>query len=492
MKQTCSKCGREIDGNWCDDCHSANFAWRRVREGSKIFGVCQGLSIYTHLPVAAIRLAFVVAAIFGGWGILLYLILCLFPARDASEASPLSQFEDDDSTGIGIFESSKKILYKFLSFIIFVILCACLYLPLFTICTVAVIVSISGWFYPYLQIGVYRSTFFELGAIGFLWGICNPLLGIVTIYFIVHWILTFHLKKWQWTITKTVITWFVIAATCVSCLWMFHLLHRKTHSKTWNVATTSQLSQILQTENIPIRRIFFTTHKKKQTVVTYSLYVHELSSNIVKNMDNIDMLWNEKPRWYNLHMLKKSFAYFDIFIYMPENENLELRGIPRLYITGKWRKVFLENIDEITLENTQIKTLNINTNGGKVRIENADVAAMYLYLTSCETIIDAFQGKDSKIYQNDGWLEMVDFAGKIQLQNIVGHCKIVRPLFENNNEITTDSGNIRIYFLHDFIPNLDCRGENIVNSAPRFSMEDKLLKIVSDNARVTLKMYGLK
>ena len=120
MKQTsCSKCGEKIQGSWCARCGTPNLAWCRVKEGSKIFGVCQGLSVYTDLPVVAIRLAFIIAAVFGGWGIILYLILCLFPARDTTAESSLIPHEDN----VGIVESSLKILRKFLSFIIFETVC---------------------------------------------------------------------------------------------------------------------------------------------------------------------------------------------------------------------------------------------------------------------------------------------------------------------------------------------------------------------------------
>lgn len=489
MKQTsCSKCGEEIQGSWCAHCGTPNLAWCRVKEGSKIFGVCQGLSLYTHLPVVAIRLAFIIAAVFGGWGIILYLILCLFPVRDTAVASSPVPQEDN----VGIVESSLKILHKFLSFIVFVILCACLYLPLFTICTIAVIASVVGWFYPYLQIGVYQCTFFELGTIGFLWGICNPLLGILTIYFIVHWILTFHFKKWQWSLAKTVVTWFVIAATCISSLWMFRQLHRKTQFKTWSVTTANSLPQVFMTENIPIRRVFFATHHQDHMRVTYVLQTHEFSSYTASNMDNIDMLWDEKPRWYNLHMLKKSFAYFDIFVYMPEHQDLELPNVSHVHVMGKWHTVFLENNKGVALENAQIKNLHVNIHGGKVHIENVEVDTMYLYLTDCTTMIDFLHSEDSKIYQNNGWLEIVDFRGKMQLQNISAQCKIERPLFEGMNEITTDAGKISVRFLHEFVPNLNCSGENITNFAPRFPAQNASMKVTSKNARVILNMYTVE
>lgn len=489
MKQTsCSKCGEKIQGSWCAHCETPNLSWCRVKEGSKIFGVCQGLSLYTHLPVVAIRLAFIIAAVFGGWGIILYLILCLFPVRDtAVESSPVPQEEN-----VSIVESSLKILHKFFSFIIFVVLCACLYLPLFTICTIAVIASVVGWFYPYLQIGVYQCTFFELGAIGFLWGICNPLLGMLTIYLIVHWILTFHFKKWQWSFAKTVIIWFAIATTCISSLWMFRQLHREVQCRTWSITTANSLSQIFMTENIPIRRVFFATHQQDHTRVTYVLQTHELSTNTENNIGNIDMLWDEKPRWYNLHKIKKSFAYFDIFVYMPENQDLELPNISHVHVTGKWRTVFLENNKNVALENAEMRNLNVNIHGGKVYVENVKVDTMYLYLTDCTTMIDFLHGQDSKIYQNNGWLEIVDFTGKMQLQNISGQCKIERPLFENMNEITSDSGKISVRFLHDFVPSLNCSGENITNFVPQFPTQNVSMNVVSKNARVILNMYTVE
>ncbi len=49
--------------------------WTRAREGSWIGGVASGLARRYALPVAAVRLTFVLATLLGLWGLLVYVAL---------------------------------------------------------------------------------------------------------------------------------------------------------------------------------------------------------------------------------------------------------------------------------------------------------------------------------------------------------------------------------------------------------------------------------
>jgi phage shock protein PspC (stress-responsive transcriptional regulator) len=49
--------------------------WLRAREGRMIAGVCRGLSQRFGIPVAALRFAFLLSLILGGWGFVLYVAL---------------------------------------------------------------------------------------------------------------------------------------------------------------------------------------------------------------------------------------------------------------------------------------------------------------------------------------------------------------------------------------------------------------------------------
>lgn len=49
----------------------------RMEDGRMIAGVCSGLARYLGIDATAVRLIFVLLAIFGGGGLLLYLILWL-------------------------------------------------------------------------------------------------------------------------------------------------------------------------------------------------------------------------------------------------------------------------------------------------------------------------------------------------------------------------------------------------------------------------------
>ncbi len=49
--------------------------WTRARASRMVAGVCRGLASRFGIPVAALRLAFVLSVLLGGWGILAYLAL---------------------------------------------------------------------------------------------------------------------------------------------------------------------------------------------------------------------------------------------------------------------------------------------------------------------------------------------------------------------------------------------------------------------------------
>jgi phage shock protein PspC (stress-responsive transcriptional regulator) len=66
--------------------------WLRAREGRMIGGVCRGLSQRFGVSVAALRFAFILSLILGGWGFVLYLALWIAmplpPRREVVQAAP--------------------------------------------------------------------------------------------------------------------------------------------------------------------------------------------------------------------------------------------------------------------------------------------------------------------------------------------------------------------------------------------------------------------
>ncbi len=79
----CRYCGSSVDGSvWSQ-------TWYRSRRGKMIAGVCTGLAEHFGVSVTALRLAFVLSTLFGGWGLILYPILWIVmpyrPERRANE-----------------------------------------------------------------------------------------------------------------------------------------------------------------------------------------------------------------------------------------------------------------------------------------------------------------------------------------------------------------------------------------------------------------------
>jgi len=61
----------------------------RSRTNSRIAGVCGGLGEYLDVDPTLVRLAFILLALYGGHGILLYIILMLvMPPQEAAVATP--------------------------------------------------------------------------------------------------------------------------------------------------------------------------------------------------------------------------------------------------------------------------------------------------------------------------------------------------------------------------------------------------------------------
>jgi phage shock protein C len=66
--------------------------WYRARDGKLIAGVCRGLAHRFGFPVAALRLAFILSVLLGGWGLIAYVALWISmplpPRTDMVAAGP--------------------------------------------------------------------------------------------------------------------------------------------------------------------------------------------------------------------------------------------------------------------------------------------------------------------------------------------------------------------------------------------------------------------
>lgn len=65
----CRYCGSLLEGGML------SHTWYRRRRGKMIAGVCAGLAEQFGISVTALRLAAVICTLFGGWGVIVYVIL---------------------------------------------------------------------------------------------------------------------------------------------------------------------------------------------------------------------------------------------------------------------------------------------------------------------------------------------------------------------------------------------------------------------------------
>jgi phage shock protein C len=80
----CRYCGSFVGTNPVG--RAVTQAWYRARQGKVIAGVCMGLAKQFNLSVSLIRLAFLLGAFIGGWGVVIYIALWTIMPREPKSA----------------------------------------------------------------------------------------------------------------------------------------------------------------------------------------------------------------------------------------------------------------------------------------------------------------------------------------------------------------------------------------------------------------------
>jgi len=95
----CPQCGKEYEQkvNFCCHCGTAMFTPARAerkpltlsKKDKKIAGVCGGFAEYLDMDPTLVRVLWVAAAVFGGWGLIAYLIAWIvMPAASPAAEAP--------------------------------------------------------------------------------------------------------------------------------------------------------------------------------------------------------------------------------------------------------------------------------------------------------------------------------------------------------------------------------------------------------------------
>lgn len=91
----CPYCAEEVRAEavkcrWCGSYLSGGplqRSWYRAREGKRVAGVCAGLAQEFGISVTLIRLAFILATLIGGPGIIIYAVLWVVMPKRPPEAA---------------------------------------------------------------------------------------------------------------------------------------------------------------------------------------------------------------------------------------------------------------------------------------------------------------------------------------------------------------------------------------------------------------------
>lgn len=83
----CRFCGSFIGSNPLGQ--AVTQAWYRARCGKVVAGVCMGLARQFNLSVTLLRLAFLLGAFFGGWGVIIYIALWAIMPKEPRAPRPL-------------------------------------------------------------------------------------------------------------------------------------------------------------------------------------------------------------------------------------------------------------------------------------------------------------------------------------------------------------------------------------------------------------------
>jgi len=94
----CPQCGKEYPQrvNFCCHCGAAMFTpapqqskkLTRSRKDKKLAGVCGGFAAYMDIDSTLVRLVWLMLALFGGWGLIAYIIAWIVMPEAAAEPAP--------------------------------------------------------------------------------------------------------------------------------------------------------------------------------------------------------------------------------------------------------------------------------------------------------------------------------------------------------------------------------------------------------------------
>lgn len=452
--------------------------WYRSREGRKIAGVCQGLSKHFDIPVTLIRLFFIMATLIGGWGVFIYLYLCLMPL-ESSQKEPLKK------------KKTSPIL-KFIHYVILIIFSICIYIPFGISLLLGLFFSIWSFGYPIIEIDIFRFCLIDLGVPGIIMGLAICFILLQFIYILFSLILHLHFsKKILWgSFAIHFIIFSLLSTLALSSFGVSYYKKSNFLKKTWtdeitlshNDFTLSITKDDLLGLCFPIRTVELRTSKQKNIRVVYTIIGRGGNyRNLVSFMEQIIPKRSKNKIFPSIWKPSNRFPFSEIRlrIVFPESMALKIKDYSGITIDmrGDFETIHIDSeFSTFQMKEVKSKWCTINMKSGSIYLEDSEFDRFQIYgkntdITSYESKFNALNIKGKylrnffnrskwnhlKFRNTRGYSRLRTCEGVLTIQDKFGTVNLYRHTFplKSKNSFVIDIGKLILKLRRGILPKIN-------------------------------------
>lgn len=342
-----------------------------------VAGVCQGLSHYTGLPVTLVRLFFILAAAVLGWGVLIYMALCLAPVepRPAASGVPPGPAASGGTPRPATLGPLRTVSRAALS----LGLALCVHLPVAIFLLCALVTVLMGIWYPLFTPDIFRLSLSDLGAPGLTLGIATCLSLLLCLVLLAHTAARLYFAR---SLLKGgafgyVVSLLLCVATAGSALSVIFWQYRTVFCKTWSQPLVAQeryhWSDADAEMPLPVREITIKAEERANPKISYTVKARGQSRQAVA-LDAVVLVASDGsllPRLQNAPA-RSLMAELAVEIVLPARVDLRLdtaNPLP-IKITGVLRHLSVRaETANLVIENAEIDRLDVDLRAGLVTLD---------------------------------------------------------------------------------------------------------------------------